>query len=300
MRLLPLIALVAVLATACAAQPGNAVAASPTAPVPTPTPTAVPPTPTPVFFHITTASGDWTLTWSDEFDGPDGATVDPAHWSFDIGGRGWGNGELEYYTARTDNAYLDGNMLVIKAQRERYEGNAYTSARLKTQGKFSQAFGRFEARMKLPYGQGIWPAFWMLGDSLSTAGWPAAGEIDMMENIGKQPSTVHATVHGPGYSGADGITGEFTLPGGRRLSDDFHFFACEWEPQELRFYIDDRLYHTVTPADLPAGRKWVYDQPFFIILNLAVGGAWPGYPDSSTVFPQYLYVDYVRVYQGAP
>jgi len=297
MKLLPAIALITLLGAACTAQPVTpiVITATPTATVPAPTPA---PTPTPMAYRITTASGAWTLTWSDEFAGPDGATVDPERWAFDAGGEGWGNGELQHYTARTENAYLEGNALVIKAQRESYKGNPYTSARLKTQGKFSQSYGRFEARMKLPYGQGIWPAFWMLGDSLTTAGWPAAGEIDIMEHIGKYPSTVYATVHGPGYSGANGISAELALPGGERFSDDFHVFACEWEPQELRFYVDDRLYQTVTPAGLPAGSRWVYDdQPFFIILNLAVGGAWPGYPDSSTVFPQYLRVDYVRVYQ---
>ena len=246
----------------------------------------------------------WSLVWSDEFDGPSGSAVDSSKWSFDVGGNGWGNNELETYTTRTANSYRDGGLLVIKALKETFTGpdnitRNYTSARLLTKNKFSQAYGRFEARIKIPYGQGIWPAFWMLGDNIDTAHWPNCGEIDIMENIGKEPSIVHGTFHGPGYSGGNGLSAAYTLPNGQKFSDDFHTFAVEWEPNVTRFYVDGLLYKTRTPADLPAGTSWVFDHPFFIILNVAVGGGWPGNPDATTVFPQQMLVDYVRVYQRA-
>jgi beta-glucanase (GH16 family) len=246
----------------------------------------------------------WSLVWSDEFDGPNGASVDSTKWSFDIGGNGWGNNELETYTNRTVNADQEGGNLVIKTLKETYTGTDnqtrnYTSARLLTKNKFTQAYGRFEARIKIPYGQGIWPAFWMLGDNIDTAGWPNCGEIDIMENIGKEPSIVHGTFHGPGYSGANGITAAYTFPNGQKFSDDFHTFAVEWEPNVMRFYVDGLLYKTRTPADLPPGTTWVFDHPFFIILNVAVGGGFPGNPDATTVFPQTMQIDYVRVYQRA-
>src|SRR5882762_10447511 len=246
----------------------------------------------------------WSLVWNDEFAGPTGSTVDSNKWSFDIGGNGWGNNELETYTSRTANADLEGGLLVIKTLKETFTGpdnitRNYTSARLLTKNKFSQAYGRFEARIKIPYGQGIWPAFWMLGDNIGTTGWPTCGEIDIMENIGKEPSIVHGTFHGPGYSGGNGVSAAYTLTGSQKFSDDFHTFAVEWEPNVVRFYVDGLLYKTRTPADLPNGTSWVFDHPFFIILNVAVGGGWPGNPDSSTVFPQQMLVDYVRVYQRA-
>jgi len=244
----------------------------------------------------------WSLVWSDEFDGPSGSAVDSSKWSFDIGGNGWGNNELETYTDRAVNAHVEGGLLVIKALKETFTGTDgitrnYTSARLLTKNKFTQAYGRFEARIKIPYGQGIWPAFWMLGDNIGTVGWPTCGEIDIMENIGKEPSIVHGTFHGPGYSGAQGISAAYALPNGQKFSDDFHTFAVEWEPNVVRFYVDGLLYKTRTPADLPAGKSWVFDHPFFVILNVAVGGGFPGNPDATTVFPQQMLVDYVRVYQ---
>jgi len=244
----------------------------------------------------------WSLVWSDEFDGPSGSAVDSAKWSFDIGGGGWGNNELESYTNRTANAELQGGSLVIRALKETYTGpdnitRNYTSARLLTRNKFTQSYGRFEARLKIPYGQGLWPAFWMLGADLDTAGWPTCGEIDIMENIGSEPSIVHGTLHGPGYSGANGVTASDALPTPQRFSDDYHTFAVEWEPNVIRFYVDGLLYKTRTPADLPAGKAWVFNHPFFLILNVAVGGGFPGNPDATTVFPQLMKVDYVRVYQ---
>ena len=244
----------------------------------------------------------WSLTWHDEFEGLNGSPVDPAKWSFDIGGNGWGNNELQSYTNRSVNSHLEDGTLLIRVLKETYTGpdnitRNYTSARLLTRNKFTQAYGRFEARIKIPFGQGIWPAFWMLGDDIDTAGWPTCGEIDIMENIGREPAIVHGTLHGPGYSGGNGITAQYALPSSQKFSDDFHTFAVEWEPNVMRFYVDGLLYKTRTPADLPAGKTWVFNHPFFIILNVAVGGNFPGNPDATTVFPQLMKVDYVRVYQ---
>jgi len=247
-------------------------------------------------------SSQWTLSWSDEFNGKNGSLVDTSKWVSETGGGGWGNQELEYYTARPENAYeLDGN-LVIKVLREKYKGadgvsRRYTSARLKTLGKFAQAYGRFEARIKVPRGQGIWPAFWMMGEDVDKAGWPKCGEIDVMENIGKEPVLVHGTIHGPGYSGGKGIGAPFSFTPPQAFADDFHVYAVEWEPNTIRFYVDEHLYETRTASGLPPGTKWVYDHPFFMLLNVAVGGPWGGIPDASSVFPQTMLVDYVRVYR---
>jgi beta-glucanase (GH16 family) len=246
----------------------------------------------------------WTLTWSDEFNAPDGSPVDAAKWVSETGGNGWGNQELEYYTTRPENSFHKGGNLVIKVLQEKFTGTDgvtrdYTSARLKTAGKFSQKYGRFEARIKIPYGQGIWPAFWMLGVDIEKAGWPKSGEIDIMENIGKEPTLVHGTIHGPGYSGDKGPSAPFALPDNARFADDFHIYAVEWEPKAIRFYVDDHLYSTRTPDDIPKETKWVYDHPFFLLLNVAVGGSWPGSPDATTQFPQTMLVDYVRVYKRA-
>jgi len=244
----------------------------------------------------------WRLVWSDEFNGGKGSVPDRAKWVIETGGNGWGNNELEYYTNRVQNVQISDGNLVITARREGYSDSegvfrGYTSARLKTEKKFQQTYGRFEARIQIPRGQGIWPALWLLGDDAAHAGWPAEGEIDIMENIGKEPSIVHGTIHGPGYSGAQGIGSAFSLPDGKAFADAFHVYAVEWEPDVIRFYVDDNLYATRTPADLPKDTKWVYDHPFYIILNVAVGGDWPGNPDATTKFPQTMLVDYVRVYQ---
>ena len=244
----------------------------------------------------------WKLVWSDEFNAPDGTPVDSSKWVSETGGNGWGNDELEYYTTRQQNAIQEGGNLVIHAIEEKYTGpdnltRNYTSARLKTLGKFSHKYGRFEARIKIPRGQGIWPAFWMLGDDIAQRGWPKCGEIDIMENIGKEPSLVHGTIHGPGYSGDKGIGSPYGLPDDQRFADDFHIYAVEWEKGAIRFYVDDHLYATRTPAELPKGAKWVYGHNFFMLLNVAVGGGWPGNPDSSSVSPQAMLVDYVRVYK---
>jgi beta-glucanase (GH16 family) len=247
----------------------------------------------------------WTLAWSDEFDGPAGAPVDGAKWVADTGGTGWGNREREYYTPGAENAALDGaGRLVITARAERadsprgcwYGACRYTSARLETRGRFETTYGRFEARMRIPRGQGLWPAFWMLGADIGGVGWPGSGEIDVMENIGREPSVVHGTLHGPGYSGDQGITAQYALPSSA-FADDFHVFAVEWIPGQIRWLVDDREYRRTTPADLPGGATWVFDHPFFLLLNVAVGGAWPGDPDALTTFPQQMLVDYVRVYR---
>jgi len=234
----------------------------------------------------------WKLVWGDNFDGASGTAADASNWAYDTGPN-WYNGELQDYTSGTTNASLDGNgNLVIEARKEAREGRQYTSARLKTEGKKTFTRGRFEGRMKLPYGQGMWPAFWMLGGN----SWPNTGEIDIMENLGREPSIAHGTMHGPGYSAAAGPTGYYTLPGDAKFSDDFHVFAIEWESAAIRWYVDGYLYSTKTPADIP-GKTWVFDHGFFILLNLAVGGEWPGNPDATTVFPQKMVIDYVRVCQ---
>ncbi len=248
--------------------------------------------------------GQWTLVWSDEFDGAAGTPINPANWTAVTGGNGWGNSELEYYTDRVENASLDGSGdLAIVARKENpggyacnYGACAYTSARLTTQHKFEFHYGRVEARIRIPRGQGIWPAFWMLGSDIDSVGWPASGEIDIMENIGKTPNTVYGTVHGSGYSGANGISSAY--PSNQPLADDFHVYAIEWEPNEIRWYLDDTLYQTIRKADLN-GKQWFFDHDFFLLLNVAVGGGWPGNPDATTEFPQTLLVDYVRVYQAA-
>jgi len=244
----------------------------------------------------------YTLSWSDEFTGPDGSSPDSSKWAYDIGGNGWGNDELEYYTNRAQNVQLKDGNLVITAQKETYTGadgvtRNYTSARLKTQALFSQAYGRFEARIKIPAGQGMWPAFWMLGSNIGSVKWPACGEIDIMENIGKEPGTVHGSMHGPGKTGSTSdLTAAFSLPAGQNFASGFHIYAVEWEPRTVRFYVDSNLYATFNSSQWPAGGTWVFDHPFFIILNVAVGGSWPGSPDTTTVFPQQMLVDYVRVY----
>jgi beta-glucanase (GH16 family) len=237
----------------------------------------------------------WRLVWSAEFQGPAGSAPDPAIWTYDLGATGWGNNEKENYTNSTDNAFLDGNgHLIIQAIATPNGG--YTSARLKTQGLYSLAYGKIEMRARVPFGQGIWPAFWMLGNDIGSVGWPGCGEIDIMENIGKEPSTVHGTVHGPGYSGGNGIGAPFLLQDGQRFADSFHTFAVVWGPESVDFLVDNTLYKSVTPAGLPPGAQWVFTHPFFLILNVAVGGNWPGDPNATTQFPQQMVVEYVRVY----
>jgi len=246
------------------------------------------------------------LTFRDEFNRASETPVDPTKWTAEIGGYGWGNEELQYYTDDIENAYHDGaGSLVIKTIKKDlppsfscwYGQCKYTSARLITKGKFDQKYGRFEARIKIPRGQGMWSAFWMLGNNIDKVGWANCGEIDIMENIGREPSTVYGTIHGPGYLGANGIGAPFNLPNEQKFADDFHIYATEWTENKISFYVDGNLSKTIVPKDLPAGKKWVYDHPFFMILNLAIGGKWGGAPDETTVFPQTMMIDYVRVYR---
>ncbi|MEU6607681.1 family 16 glycosylhydrolase [Streptomyces shenzhenensis] len=249
-------------------------------------------------------AGVTAVTFSDTFDGPAGAAVDSSKWQIETGDN-VNNHERQYYTSGSNNAALDGQgHLVITARRENpanyqcwYGTCQYTSARLNTAGKFTAQYGHVEARMKVPRGQGMWPAFWMLGNDLGQVGWPNSGEIDIMENVGFEPSTVHGTIHGPGYSGSGGIGAGYTLPNGQAFADGFHTFAVDWAPNSITWSVDGTVYQTRTPADL-GGNAWVFNKPFFLILNLAVGGYWPGDPDGSTVFPQQLVVDSVSVTTG--
>jgi beta-glucanase (GH16 family) len=248
-------------------------------------------------------STSYTLVWSDEFNGADGTSPDSSKWTYDTGGKGWGNNELECYTNLPQNAQMKGGNLVITAMNQPAYACSdgtfrdYTSARIRTQGLFSQAYGRFEARIKIPKGQGMWPAFWMLGNNINSVSWPACGEIDIMENIGKEPGIVHGSLHGPStVNKTSDASAPFSLPAGQNFSDDFHLYAVEWETGIVRFYVDSNLYTTFTQAPWPSGGTWAFDHPFFIILNVAVGGTWPGSPDATTVFPQQMLVDYVRVY----
>jgi len=243
-----------------------------------------------------------TLVWSDEFNSPDGSRPDPAKWAVVNNGSGYGNKELEYYTDRASNVREQNGKLVITARREQYVGRdgvsqPYTSARIESRGRLELKYGRIEARIKLPKGQGIWPAFWMLGSDFERIGWPDCGEIDIMENVGFEPSKVHGSLHGPGYSGGSPLSGVYTLPDDGRFSDGFHVFAIEWEPRVIRFYVDGILYETQTADNVPPGHRWVFDHPFYIVLNVAVGGYWPGNPDATTPFPVNMLVDYVRVYR---
>lgn len=242
----------------------------------------------------------WAVVWEDEFDGALDAAPDATRWAFDLGrgDNGWGNNELQYYTDEPDNVAQTGDgMLAITARKEPLGGAEYTSARLRTQGLYAVTYGRIEARVKLPRGAGIWPAFWMLGENITEVGWPQSGEIDIMEYRGQSPDIVQGSLHGPGYFGGNPISDVYFLPGGAGFDEDFHVFAVEWDPGRIAWYVDDTLYNIATNTQVPKGGDWVFDQPFFIILNVAVGGAFVGPPAADTVFPQTMLVDYVRVLQ---
>ena len=235
----------------------------------------------------------WELTLDQTFDGPKGQAPDPKVWGRDVGPARQ-NGELQTYTDGPANAFLDGEgHLVIEARREPKEGRAYTSARLKTEGKFEQRYGRFEARMKMPLGHGIWPAFWMLGADISKVGWPRCGEIDILENIGRDPTGVYGTLHGPGYSGGGGLSKKTSSD---TLSTAFHTYAVEWTPERIVWTFDGKPYHTVEANDV-GNKAWPFEKPQFVILNLAVGGEFPGNPDETTAFPQRFVIDYVKVWK---
>jgi len=239
----------------------------------------------------------WQIIWQDEFEGPQGQSPDSTRWTYDTWGNdsGWGNNQLEFNSNRPENVSLDGaGHLAIVAREEPYEGLNYTSARIKTQSLFETTFGRFEARIKLPWGQGLWPAFWMLGNDIDSVSWPQCGEIDIMEYRGQEPSQIEGTLHGPGYSGGQGIGSTYTLTNAR-FDTEFHTFAIEWNLDSINWYVDDEHFQTLRSSDVTG--DWVYDHPFFILLNLAVGGNWVGPPNENTIFPQTMLVDYVRVYQ---
>jgi beta-glucanase (GH16 family) len=233
------------------------------------------------------------LIKADEFD-VDGKP-DPALWGFNYGTgeNGWGNNELQFYTDRPENVIVEDGVLKIIARKEEFRGASYTSARLLTKGKFETTYGRFEARMQMPWGRGLWPAFWLLGADDEINIWPACGEIDVMEYRGQEPTLVAGSVHGPGYSGSQAITKSYDLVNDR-LDTGFHIFGIEWGPDYINFYVDDVLYSQITPEDLTG--EWVFNKPFYIIINVAVGGSYVGPPNSETVFPQTLLVDYVRIY----
>ena len=240
------------------------------------------------------------MIWADEFDRPNGSGPDPEKWSFNTGGGGWGNGERQYYTDRLENASIEDGTLMICAreEEEHHRGYRYTSARLVTKGKGDWTYGRIEVRARLPYGQGIWPAIWMLPSHMEYGGWPMGGEIDIMEMLGQNPTRVYGTLH---YGNPHTHTGHYyNLRGGGTFADGFHVFALEWEPGEIRWYVDGYHYQTQTQwftskrdTEYPAP----FDRPFHLLLNVAVGGHWPGSPDETTVFPQCMVLDYVRVYQ---
>jgi beta-glucanase (GH16 family) len=234
------------------------------------------------------------ITMQDEFD-VDGAP-DSAIWGYDIGtgSNGWGNNEQQYYTDKSDNVKVENGILLITAKEESFNGSGYTSARLVTKGLFEQTYGRFEARIRLPYGQGIWPAFWLLGASEQEV-WPQIGEIDIMEYRGQEPTKILGSVHGPGYSAGNAISKEFNLENDR-FDTDFHVFGIEWAPEYINFYVDDVLYNQITPAEVTG--EWDFNQPFYILMNVAVGGNFVGSPNSETIFPQTMLVDYVRVYEN--
>ncbi|TDT70460.1 glycosyl hydrolase family 16 [Hypnocyclicus thermotrophus] len=228
------------------------------------------------------------VVWEENFNGD---KIDENIWTFEVGNgnNGWGNAELEYYTK--ENSELRDGKLIITAKKENKNGYQYTSSRLKTQGKFSFTYGTVEVKAKLPKGKGIWPAIWMLGENISTKGWPDCGEIDIMELLGDNPSKIYGTIHGPGYSGANGKSSNYTLSSGD-FSDDFHIFKVEWDITSIKWYVDNEMYHEEKRSNIS---NWVFDDDFFIILNVAVGGNWPESPDINTTFPQIMEIDYIKV-----
>ncbi len=233
------------------------------------------------------------LVWHDEFNGPAGSRPNAGNWVYDLGGGGWGNNELQIYTDAPENAHLDGHghlkIEVLSA------ANRYTSARIKTQSKFEFQFGRIEARIKVAAGRGLWSAFWMLGADFPGVPWPQCGEIDVMEYVGRDPTHIYGTLHGPGYSSGSGISATYST--NKRFSDNFHRYAVEWEPEMIRFFVDDKEYSRIRRQSLPKGAAWSFDHPFFLILDLAVGGGFAGPPDETSQFPQGMLIDWVRIWE---
>ncbi len=242
---------------------------------------------------------NWELVWADEFNEAAGTQPNPTKWTYDLGtgNNGWGNFEQQTYTNRPENVSMDGNgNLVITARRENFQGAQFTSARIKTQGIFDQKYGKFEARLKTPYGQGLWPAFWLLGNNINEVSWPQCGEIDVMELRGQLPSIINGSIHGPGFSGADALSGTYGLQNAR-FDTEYYTYAVEWDANKIDFFVNGFLYHRITKSDVQAKGEWVFDHPFFMILNVAVGGNYVGAPNLGTPFPQKMIIDYVRVYQ---
>ena len=233
-----------------------------------------------------------SMVWSDEFGGN---TINQSYWNFETGGNGWGNQELENYTARPQNALVSNGNLVIEARMENYGGNNYTSARLTTKNKKQFQFGRIDIRAKLPVDKGLWPALWMLGSNISTVTWPTCGEIDIMELIGTNPSKVYSTLHYANATSQHAQAGGNYLLNNDNFSTKFHVFSCLWVQDSLKFYVDDNLFFTALRNNI--GSTYPFNAPFFFIFNVAVGGQWPGSPDASTSFPQRMFVDYIRVFQ---
>jgi beta-glucanase (GH16 family) len=304
------------LATACGGSDDVAAAPATTA---APTTTAAPPTTAttepPTTTTTTTTSAifildeapeplpieapeGYELVWADEFDGDE---IDLENWTYDLGGWGWGNGEAQYYTDRTRNARVQDGVLIIDAHFERFENSYYTSARLKSEGLQEFQYGYFEARTKVPAGKGMWPAFWMLGTGFERdeqdpikSNWPFAGEIDVMEYIGREPDRVFGTIHGPGYAGATSLGRQLNID--EPVADDWHTYAVEWTEDGFRWFFDGEFYGE-RGRDVVGAREWVYDQPFFLLLNLALGGQFPGPIGLDVEFPKQFLVDHVRVYQ---
>jgi beta-glucanase (GH16 family) len=241
------------------------------------------------------------LVWSDEFNGPAGASPG-SQWNFDTGGGGWGNEELESYTSRPANAELDGQgHLAIAARAEEYTGadgikRDYTSARLQTLNTFQFKYGLMEARIQVPAGQGLVAQFWMLGqEAYEQEKWPACGEIDVAEILGSEPNVVTGTLHAPWSWAPTGVQG--TTESATPLSAGFHTYSVEWEPERISFMLDGSVYKTITRAELPSGAAWPFQHPYFLLLDLAVGGEWPGSPNASTHLPAQMLVDWVHVWQ---
>jgi beta-glucanase (GH16 family) len=233
------------------------------------------------------------LAWSDEFDGQ---SLNDQFWNFETGGSGWGNNELENYTSRPQNLFLSCGNLIIEARKENFGTNNYTSARITTQNKKPFTFGRIDIRAKLPVAKGMWPALWMLGSSIAQVGWPACGETDIMELIGTHPSQVVGSLHWKLANGSAGtFNNTYTIPSGD-FSQQFHVYSLIWDQNSLKILVDDIIYVTATDQNITSG-TYPFNNPFFFIFNVAVGGDWPGPPDSATVFPQRMFVDYVRVFQ---
>jgi beta-glucanase (GH16 family) len=289
---------------ASASGPTPAGTTAPPAPTasPTPPPTA-PPTAPP-----TIDEAAWELAWSDEFDGPAGTLPDSATWGYDLGDgsavglQGWGNQERQSYTDSPANVALDGNgnLLITVRQADGsevcwYGPCEYTSARLLTKDRFEVQYGRLEARIRVPGDFGLWPAFWLLGTNIATTPWPACGEIDVMEFVGRLPNEITGTIHGPGYSGSSNFGATVDL--GKPVGDDFHVFAIDWSPGRIAWYLDGVKYHEATPADV-APNAWPFDQPFFMLLNVAVGGHLGGPVRTGREFPTPMAVDYIRLYQA--